>query len=402
MGSLAGKMYPPTLILFLLVNLASSVTIPTDNAKRYPTPRIVVLGTAGVGKSVFANALFNRDSHHKNPEKQCFEGGLVLNGKRGKTTEACIQTGYFLNDPNNGEITVVDTPGLGMDKLEELASTKTIVQKLKEVEYVHAFAMLYKEGDNRPSLERLTVLEHYTNIFGSDFLKNVIIVATHWGYDANSEHRRQENLKESGEKNWLEYQKKLSGFDKLKYGNDLEAIYFTPYNLVYEASLVNKSYENLEYLYNWALKKEPFHCRDIEVVLPQLLEQENKIRALEEKVKRLDELEQLKNKTKYLEADLKKCKEDATTEVNTSETEMIGLGLGCTVLGIILGFLAFRYYKMNANNANYNDDDLDDDDDLEKLGGNKETSCLENNQTEAETETEKYIDSTEDENLSMK
>ena len=63
---------------------------------------------------------------------------------------------------------------------------------------------------------------------------------------------------------------------------------------------------------------------------------------------------------------------------------MIGLGIGCTVLGIVLGFLAFRYYKMNANNANYNDDG--DDDDLEKMGGNKETSCLENTQTEAETQ----------------
>merc|ERR1712038_476449 len=385
MGSLTGKMNPPTLlILLLLYNVASSVEIPTYNAERYPSPRIVVLGTAGVGKSVFANALFNRSSKYENPERECFEGGLVKDGKSGgKTTEACIQKGYFLDDTNY-EITVVDTPGLGMEKFEELASTKTIVAKLKEVEYVHAFAMLYKEEDNRKTAERLTVFEHYTNIFGSAFMKNVIIVATHWGYDEASVHQRQENLEG---KDWLQYQKELSGFDKLKYGNDLEAIYFEPWNLVHNVSLRHKSYENLEYLYNWARQRDPFHCQDIEVAIPRLIEQEREIKEMREELKKLNELEQLKNKTRNLERDLKKYEDDITSGVKTSETKMIGLGIGCTVLGIVLGFLAFRYYKMNANNANYNDDDDDANDDLEKMGGNKETtSCLENTQTVAETQ----------------
>ena len=75
---------------------------------RYPSPRIVVLGTAGVGKSVFANALFNRSSEYKPPgPKKCFEGGLVEKGQSGgKTQEACIETGYFLGDESNGEVGV--------------------------------------------------------------------------------------------------------------------------------------------------------------------------------------------------------------------------------------------------------------------------------------------------------
>ena len=77
---------------------------------RYPGPRIVVLGTAGVGKSVFSNALFNRSSDYKPPDsKKCFEGGLVDHGdgkSGGKTQEACIESGYFLGDEKNGEVSL--------------------------------------------------------------------------------------------------------------------------------------------------------------------------------------------------------------------------------------------------------------------------------------------------------
>ena len=67
---------------------------------RYPSPRIVVLGTAGVGKSAFANALFNRTHDYKPPGgKKCFEAGMVKAGEKGGLTrEACIETGYFLGD----------------------------------------------------------------------------------------------------------------------------------------------------------------------------------------------------------------------------------------------------------------------------------------------------------------
>merc|ERR1711971_898303 len=396
MGSLTGTMLPPTLRLFLLFNVASSFEIPDqENAKKFPSPRIVVLGTAGVGKSVFANALFNRPSTFKSG-KSCFEGGKSEDG--GKTTEACEQTGYFLDDPKYEKITVIDTPGMGMDNPEETLSTETIVKKLKEIKYVHAFAMLYKEGDNRKTKERLAVFRHYSNIFGEDFLKNVIIVATHWGYDEQAKHERKEN---SEGEDWLLYQKKIQGFNDLRYGNELEAIYFSPWNLIHNESLRHNSYENLIKLYEWSLQREPFHCQDIKAVKTEYQElldghkkQVDELKrtknALKDQVQELDECKTCKRERTELKTEVEEYKGAKDDKIEKSRTKMIGLGIGCTVLGVILGFLAFRYYKMNANNANYNDDDVDDDDDLEKMGGNKETSCLENNHTEAETG--KYID----------
>jgi len=355
---------------------------------RFPSPRIVVLGTAGVGKSVFANALFNRPSTFKSG-KSCFEGGKSEDG--GKTTEACEQTGYFLDDPKYEKITVIDTPGMGMDNPEETLSTETIVKKLKEIKYVHAFAMLYKEGDNRKTKERLAVFRHYSNIFGEDFLKNVIIVATHWGYDEQSKHERKEN---SEDEDWLPYQKKIQGFNDLRYGNELEAIYFSPWNLIHNESLRHNSYENLIKLYEWSLQREPFHCQDIKAVkteYQELLDDHKKQvdelkrtkNALKDQVQELDECKTCKRERTELKTEVEEYKGAKDDKIEKSRTKMIGLGIGCTVLGVILGFLAFRYYKLNANNANYNDDD-DDDDDLEQMGGNIETSCLEKSQTETE------------------
>jgi GTP-binding protein EngB required for normal cell division len=395
-------MFPPTLRLFLLYNVASSFEIhknfeipDKENADEFPSPRIVVLGTAGVGKSVFANALFNRSSTYgqdrPKSEQACFVGGQSAKG--GKTSEACVEKGYFLGDPKYRNITVIDTPGLGMQEFEEAESTETIVKMLKDkIKYVHVFAMLYKEDDSRQTDERLAVFRHYSNIFGEDFLKNVIIVATHWGYSEQAIHERVENAKNQDYTDWLTHQKKISNFDKLKYGNQLKAIYFKPWNLVLDPNLRHNSYENLIKLYEWSLKREPFHCQDIKAVKTEyqklLDDHQNKVDKLErtlEKVeeqnKKLDEQKKCITERKELKGKVKEYEEGKDDKIEKSQTKMIGLGIGCTVLGIILGFLAFRYYKLNANNANYNDDD---DDDLEQMGGNNETSCLEKSQTETE------------------
>merc|ERR1712062_69798 len=140
-------------------------------------------------------------------------------------------------------------------------------------------------------------------------------------------------------------------------------------------------------------------CLTIKEALPRLqkalndLEKERK--ALEEEKKRVEERDQQINRYWQIENQLNETLEKLTEchgengdMLKKSNTEMIGIGLGCTVLGLILGFLAFRYYKLNTNNANYNDDDDTDDeneDDLEKGERNNETSLLENNQPETET-----------------
>merc|ERR1711953_1269053 len=240
MGSLTWKMYPPTLILFLLCHVASSVEIPPDNAKKYASPRIVVLGAAGVGKSTFANALLNRTGHSLHEDHPDGEG--------------------FLGDSQR-KITVVDTPGLGMKLDEDSRTARKIVDKLKEIRYIHAFVMLYKKDDNRGLDERRNVLQHYIDIFGDDFLENVILVGTFWRYD-------EDDLEEN--RDWLEEQKKLSNFSSLQNGDQLEAIYFQPWKYLKDESSREKFRRNLTYLYDWASKRKPFNCIDINYAKPRL------------------------------------------------------------------------------------------------------------------------------------
>jgi len=277
-----------------------------------------------------------------------------------------------------------------MVSLEEQEATETIVKILKDrVKYVHTFAMLYKENDNRPSHERLAVFRHYSRIFGTAFLKNVIIVATHWRYDETSENERRASYEEEGYENWLDEQKSLSNMTALKYANELRAIYFSAKNFIPErlADLRVKSDENLIKLWEMSKENDPFHCRDIEAVLSENAQQEKEIEDLKNKVKKLDELEQCKTDRTECTEKLTKHEENIEGKIQTGQTKMIGLGIGCTVLGIVIGVFVFRYYKQSASKAHYNDDD-DDDEDLVQMEGNNETSRLEKNQVETETETE--------------
>jgi len=399
MGSLTWKMYPPTLILFLLCNVASSVEITPENAEKYASPRIVVLGASGVGKSTFASALLNRSSDIESvTNTSCFKKGRIGNNDGGATTAACELEDYFLGDPGKGKITVVDTPGLGMRAGEDTSSGKKIVRKLRdEIKYVHAFAMLYKKSDNRLSEERLAVLQFYIDIFGEDFLKNVIFVATWWDYEDD---QSETSLL------WLQDQKnnsqKKDGLQlaKLKHTDKIKAIYFEPWSELDDETQRRKHIGNLTELYNWARDQTPFECLTINEAKPRLqialdnLEKEKK--ALEAEKKRVEERDreinrywQIENQLNETKVELDVIKAEMNVGIQTSNTKMIGLGIGCTVLGMILGFLAFRYYKVSTNEANYNDDDDDyndgNDEEIERGERNNETSLLENIQTETET-----------------
>jgi len=82
---------------------------PAENESDFPSPRIVILGATGVGKSSLANVLLGRDRNYQNPgNKGCFHVG---SGTASITHATCAQAGQFLG--RGPPVTLIDTPGFG-------------------------------------------------------------------------------------------------------------------------------------------------------------------------------------------------------------------------------------------------------------------------------------------------
>ena len=92
-------------------NLCPNFIILAENESEYPSPRIVILGATGVGKSSLANVLLGRDRNYQNPgNKGCFHVG---SGTVSITHATCAQSGQYLGFRQ--EVTIIDTPGFGDD-----------------------------------------------------------------------------------------------------------------------------------------------------------------------------------------------------------------------------------------------------------------------------------------------
>ena len=90
-----------------------------SNEAKYPSPRIVVLGGTGVGKSSLANVLLGRDKNYDGSlySNGCFQVSSRLEG--GVTKETCADRGSWLGKEDSQDFTVIDTPGFGNKLVEE-------------------------------------------------------------------------------------------------------------------------------------------------------------------------------------------------------------------------------------------------------------------------------------------
>ena len=75
-----------------------------QNETIYPSPRIVIIGGLGVGKSSLANVFLGRDRQYSNSDngKKCFNVG---SGDHAMTKETCAEKGTFLDTGNVSHFT---------------------------------------------------------------------------------------------------------------------------------------------------------------------------------------------------------------------------------------------------------------------------------------------------------
>ena len=147
-----------------------------NNEEKYPSPRFLILGGTGVGKSSLANVLLGRDKNYKGEE---FENGCFHVSRRlvnSITKDTCADQGYWLGDRDKGRVTVIDTPGFGNKLVEEEETIEKLVTTLKEeIKYVDVFVIAFKQNDNRMTDSLRSMISLFEKMFGHKFWENVIL-----------------------------------------------------------------------------------------------------------------------------------------------------------------------------------------------------------------------------------
>eukprot|EP00092_Neocalanus_flemingeri_P086400 GFUD01108869.1.p1 GENE.GFUD01108869.1~~GFUD01108869.1.p1 ORF type:complete len:411 (-),score=143.45 GFUD01108869.1:78-1310(-) len=397
-----------TAIILLFLAHFEGARINT-NEDRYPSPRMVILGATGVGKSSLANVLIGRARDYKNTdqERECFAvSAQAEEGKSGVTQETCHEVGPWLGVGEN--ITIVDTPGFGVDKLEEEEATiDGLVNFLRnDIKYVDAFVIAFKQMDNRVTSGFKTMVKIVGGIFGEEFWDNVIIEATFWSYSIDNIEKRGGQT----EKDWLEGTPKRTLDGTAPNVDNLTAVYIDTYYRKSDSHQVTKFNENTQKLLDFAKQKKPFHCKDIKAVkhdLRKLQEEKEKLeqqkkdieqqkRALEESCEHeKDELNQSlataqQNLTQFelqistLEAKSIKME----TKMGHGTNTLVLVSFGLMIVGLILGLCTMWWMKQRQkeNKPGVYEDDDDSDDDIDKKEeasdhsvGTSSTASLENN-----------------------
>jgi len=321
-----------------------------SNSAEWPCPRIVVLGSAGVGKSTLANIFLGRDKNYEDEDQECFNVGHTGGNKGvGKTRETCGQRGYWFNDQNK-EFTVIDTPGFGEELDDEADILEKLVNKLKhDIKWINAFVIVFKESDTRVTASTVRMISMLSAMFGDDFWNNVIIGVSWWGFhDQGVASRKRKGVtKESfiaqKREGLLKAAMSKSGnqevgrtISKLQ-GVFIDAFYNSTAKVKPDDLAAVEFQTNTEELFNFAKIKKPFHCKDIKTVLNELAQLEEERRFLEEKRQELVRQQADANGL------LTKCKEECD---NGQTTVQAGLGAGMFILGLLLGVLLTVWYKV--------------------------------------------------------
>jgi len=346
--------------IMLMVMLSTGVATKAGLEKNYASPRLVILGATGVGKSSLANVLLGRDKNYNGSRftDGCFR---VSTGLDSITKDTCADQGYWLGDNTTEMVTVIDTPGFGDTLVEEEKTIENLVTTLRdEIKFVHVFVIAFKQTDNRMTHSLRSMISLFEKMFGKKFWDNAILEATHWNHGEDASRIRNESRRPLTEQFWTEeFNRILKTEYSLK--KDLRSVFIDTF--FHEESLLETEIfqNNTRVLWDFAVSREPFECKDIEIALTEIRELQNSIENLvqEEKVKdeKLNELRRIKDELERSLHEHSKFTSTAQPLIQFSyclhnrcftPTEFILLGIGAVIVGMFLGILFISWTQQQC------------------------------------------------------
>jgi len=347
------------LLVFLIQNIHAGQILNED---RYPSPRIVILGGTGVGKSSLANVLLGRDKnfdgegHHNG----CFK---VKTGLDAITKSTCAAQGYYLGNISNTRFTVIDTPGFGDNLIEEEKTIEGLVDVLKnQIKHVHLFVIAFKQTDNRMTYSLRSMIGLFEKMFGPSFWNNAVLEATHWNYGPDAIRIRNASQPKLSEQFWGDEFNRILR-DQYNVKRPLPAFFIDTFfhpNSDYEKE---KFAENTEGMIELAKSLDPFECKDIKIALSEIrklhkdvkdlhLEQQNKIKIITnllEEVHRLNRtLERAGITTMSPQQEPREGLEYCALNRCYTPTEFALFGIGAIVMGVMLGVVGISWFKQQC------------------------------------------------------
>ena len=370
------------LTLVVLLNaggLAGSETqVRVTNEDRYPSPRIIILGAMGVGKSSLANALMGRSETYDGSSfaDGCFKV-MGLNQGGSVTKRTCADTGRWLGNQSGESFTVIDTPGFGDELAQEEKTIEGLIDSLKDrVKFVHAFVIAFKQQDNRMTASLRSMIGLFQKMFGDLFWENVILEATHWSHHEYNDKLRNDTQPPLTEQRWAAQHNALL---RKEFGvaHEIPAIFIDTHYTTSSDREMEKFNYNTEKLWKFAVQREPFECKDIKRALTEIGELRDKIEDRKRDIKKQNET------LEVLVESLERSKHCLSHKCyTTSEVALFGTGL--LVLGLFAAVALLAVYQNLCSEAySYDVDNVENV--LAKSESHSQISLSRDSESEAKT-----------------
>jgi len=335
--------------------------VVVTNEDKFASPRIIILGAAGVGKSSLANVLMGRDKNYdgRGHDFGCFKVFGLDNRETAITKATCESQAIWLG--KSEVFTIIDTPGFGNDLEEEEETIDNLVNTLKDkIKFVHAFVIAFKQQDNRMTASLRSMIALFQKMFGEQFWENAILEATHWHFHDQAESIRRDTHPPITMSGWTA---QFNALFAQEYGlrHNLKSVfidtYYNPDNPVEKEMFENNTRE----LWEFASTNNPFECKDIKIALTEIRQLQNKINDLEhQQNNKIRQIQDLMEQNVQLNQTLNEmgyslprptlrsvsvAKQYCLSNDCYTPTEFSLFGVGICILGIMIGVVAVAYVK---------------------------------------------------------